>query len=952
MANDNTTPEGLDEFIAQAADPLDPQSAAGAPALGNALGYLGQQAGKNLDAYGAMLKAAMAGDQQAQMALANHNLGMATMGSLGVPEGAVANDIKQGGHLVDAAGATTPTLAGKPQFGKVTVKNIPKQALGKVIVKESGGGSVPAMMADGGEIVPAGLDQFVAQDDDMSTNGTPHGLDEFIAPEVNQQKYGSPTEMIKTGLEGAAQGILGPIAPAIEKHVFGTKDEDIQGRKEANPFIHGAGEIAGLGGSMLTGFGEGAMAAKLGEAVGAATKAPGLIARLASPAAKAAVENMAIQAGDEVSNMIINDPNTSAQTALADIGLSGILGGTIGGAIGAVSPLFKAAGNTRVAQMIEDFKGRIDERLHTPDPVQATSDELSHLYHNIKDQHSEVFGTKGLKAQEIAKVVPEMNDKIAEQSQVVYSKVQNSIDKMKKDAYSYPPRLASKIEADLGHYVEAVSKEGSTSAEHFNAIQDLKRQMDSYAEHGRQLLPHEERYDFVKQARNLSNDLRSSLEDKAVWGKAAERQHAINKAFSEFNQPLKEFEKKFTTEINGERVIDRSKIETYLNQAGKTKGELKQGVLKNFIDASEKYHQVIGDTHAGLGLESPLDLGSLHATKSSLNEKTTGARLADIFIDKALSGVGSKGLGAATGAGLGSLAGQPALGALVGAHVFGPFYKSVLPALVKPLLEAANSALGIKGAVDYALAVAKGQARLLKAARAVFVPTKSIGGAAHMQLASENKRMKLDKQLKELQENPEKMYEQAGESNVAHYLPQHAQSLSATSAQAVQYLNSLRPSRQPSSPLDSAPVPSKTEKAAYNNALDIANNPMIVLEKVKNGTITPQDLKTLTAVAPSLYQSMSQQLTNEMMDHLSKHRPVPYNTRIGLSLFLGQPMDSTMKPENIISAQPSASAENKRQQSPQTPPNKPLGKGKATLGKAANAAMTSEQAREQRQNKI
>lgn len=922
----------MDAALEAAADPSDPQAAAAAPALSNLVTIAADKAGKNLDAYDAMLKAAMAGDPNAQAQLAQHSLGMATMGSLNTPVaqelGAVANDISQVGKVVDAAGVETPLIGGKPDFGSVSApegfsKYSPK--------KMANGGGVDAYdyeqphaipMADGGEVVPAEVSQF-------------------LAPELNEEKYGSPTEQAKTGLEGAAQGILGPIAPATEQALFGAKPEDIRGRAETNPYTHGAGEIAGLGGSLLTGVGEGALAAKAGASAIKGIEGTNLASRIGSSAAKASIENGIIAAGDETSKMINEDPNTSAQTAMVDIGLSGLLGGAVGGTIGAVSPLFKVAEGTRLGQAIEDFKGRIDEHLNNPEPVGAATEELSNLYNTMQESNHSVYGPKGLKAQDIAKVVPELDEKILDQADEVAKGVNNRIVKMTEKPNSYPSRLVDKMQENLDEFAQEVSHPDATSSTYFDAIQKLKQKTQFLSKFEGEIKPYSPEYDFIQQSKALGKDLREALENKEVWGKAAERQQSINGAFSKFKTPYDEFTKKFTSELNGERVIDPGKVETYLKQAGSNKGELKQGVLKNFIDASEKYHKVIGDIHNNLGLDHPLEFSSLANVKRSLKQPTMGTKLADAFIKHGLSDVGAEAAGGATGAGLGELVGHPGIGALIGAHALAPFFKSVLPAIVKPLLEGANSAIGAKAAVDYALTVAKGQKALLKASKTLFTSSREVASQDLI------KTDRLDKQLKEYQADPQALIDHQGQSVLGHYMPNHAASVAQTTGTAVQYLNSLRPNTTKASPLDSTPLPSKPEQAAFKNALQIAQNPLIVLQRVKEGTITTQDLKTLSAVAPDFYKSAQQQVTNQMIEKVNKGDMVPYRTRLGLSMFLQQPMDSTMVPNAIISAQPKP-----KQVPPQAPQGgKPMGNGKATLSKLPNQVMTSDQARQERQNK-
>jgi hypothetical protein len=80
-----------------------------------------------------------------------------------------------------------------------------------------------------------------------------------------------------------------------------------------------------------------------------------------------------------------------------------------------------------------------------------------------------------------------------------------------------------------------------------------------------------------------------------------------------------------------------------------------------------------------------------------------------------------------------------------------------------------------------------------------------------------------------------------------------------------------------------------------------------------------------------------------MSKGFSKEEAPSYKARMGLSLFLGTPLDNTMTPQSIMAAQP------KPQQGPQQPPA-PKGKGKGSpskmSNKSSNLAKTADQAAE------
>lgn len=223
--------------------------------------------------------------------------------------------------------------------------------------------------ADGGDISSAPL-SFDSLKEDASTSPTqqaPTQFDDLKSDtpsfddlkddtEAKHEKYGSLGQQALTAVEGAGRGFLGPIAPGIEKGlnavgVPGLSDQDIAGRAEENPVIHGVSEAGALVGGMLTGTGEAGLIAKgVGKIIPAGT---GVIAKVGSAALKGALEAGLFQSSDEISNAMIGkgDPETPVASALSHIGAAALFGGATGG-------LFSGIGQAGVKglQTIENTK--------------------------------------------------------------------------------------------------------------------------------------------------------------------------------------------------------------------------------------------------------------------------------------------------------------------------------------------------------------------------------------------------------------------------------------------------------------------------------------------------------------------------------------------------------------------------------------------------------------------
>lgn len=250
-----------------------------------------------------------------------------------------------------------------------------------------------------------------------------------------------------------------------------------------------------------------------------------------------------------------------------------------------------------------------------------------------------------------------------------------------------------------------------------------------------------------------------------------------------------------------------------------------------------------------------------------------------------------------------------------------------------------------KAAVEFANRVVKGESALNKATAAVFkVGSKVI--PEHL-MSNETKREKLDKQVSKLEKNPAALLHE--DDKTAYYMPEHAEQMSRSVASVTSYLSKIKP--QPIKPgvCDKEIPPSKQQVAEYNRALDIAIQPMTVLEHVKNGTLLPSDVGHLKAMYPAVYDRMAQKLQNEMIDHLHGGNSIPYIMRQSMSLFMGQPLDATFKPEAIVAMQATFAPMQAQQTLGGQP--KPRSGQTSKLTKLPSHLMTGSQAREARMNK-
>lgn len=872
---------------------------------------------------------------------------------------------------------------------------------------------------------------------------SPDALPSFDATNpVGEDKYSTPTQTALAGAEGLAKGILGPIPAAVEKFV-GVPAEDIRGREEAHPYIHGGAEATGFVGSMLTGVGE---AALLGHAGEAAAKAVGLAApvsyaaRVGSAAVRQAAEMAVLQSGNEIHKNILNDPQSSSESAIANIGLAAAIGGA-GGAFltGAVSPIWSATVGPKVEEFLGAVKGHLDggaglqmpEHLQTafkdlgiePPPVMkaamAGDPKAIQLFNELREaQHPEITAhLKSLPDQVEQAVTQHLGIPLEEMGHYSdntaghqlfetfkkeydskYAPIAEAMEKRNAEAAGikipddakrdFSGRVIQKGISELGadspfyktyeHYADRILAKDS-----IGALDKLKTEIGNSA---KSITSDFNQKNALNDVRKMISEFQESqIESQGTriaenGAKSADEilnsRKAANKSYSDFANMSEELTdhlgagkfrgagtlksklegiepeallKKFSPKGNTDSIEFLAKHfpDTLKEvQANETKKFLSPSVYteggKSSIDVN-KLSKAIASANKGSpeyakfalppGTQEKLQAAKaiMDAVPAIKSSGTAGwiSKLTKHVPASAISAIGYlMGHNPISGYMLGELAQR------LGKDVPEAMKLSYLKFLAS---EAPVKAEAFMGMVDMVQHSVKGQTMMNNAVANVFK-----GGAQVLssgQMSSVANREKLDKIIEGSQTN-EKLMAGLSNGHVGHYLPDHQTALAANAAGQIQYLASLRPKPTQNSPLDRPIDSTPAQKARYNRALDIANNPTTVLQHVKDGTVQISDLQDLKSLYPSLYPQIAQKLSDSMIHRHADSEHIPYKTRIGLSLFLAQPIDSTMTPQAILAAQPKPV----QGQPPQAPMK---GKqGKSAINKASNQYRTPSQAAE------
>lgn len=911
-----------------------------------------------------------------------------------------------------------------------------------------------------------------SQQPDPGMSQSPGGFDpDAFIDQSTQEKYGTGAEQLKAGLEGASRGVLGPIATAIETKQFGVKPEDMLAREKANPITSGIGEAAGLGAGMLTGTGEAAVMSKAGElAAGAAglgklAEGASFGAKVGSEAVKQMAEMAVLQGSDETSKMILKDPETSAQSALTNIGLASALGGVGGAFVGAVNPLWEATAGPHVNEFLTNLKNHIDggSKLMLPedleiakntlgievDPVvraaisgdpkaammfnelrESQKPEVINAMKNLhKDAADSVASSLGIEPGEVAHYSEsdaghdlldtfkkEYNDKyepiaaklqardaeaagIAIPDDERMAQFGRIMDKAitehspngpyYKEYENYAQRLldtdtvgkVDKLKTEINNRLRGMMGPG-TDYNVKNALMDIKGSLSDFQESQIEksvagIAKPNTSKSPVREMYNKTLEESGDAEYQKLAKSLKEERMATNMQYSDFAKMSDELtnhlgvgdfrgagtlKNKLTDKLSSEQVLNKFSIHgnsdfiPFLEKNfPETLSKVQENELKRLIRPAvlgakddlpldvKKLSNIIDKHMAGKSdyIKAILPPDALKKIQSAgaLIDALPGFKSSGTagWMSKLASNVPQSGTAAVS-----LMLGHNPIGGYVLGHMGKLLAKDAPEAIKLSMLKFLGSeqpvkSEGMKSMVDFIHNAYKGDNIILKATKNVFKPGVQV--LTDKMMPAQADRDKLDKVITKYQDRPDELLLQSN-GHLGHYMPDHQMALAQSSTQALKYLQGIKPQPHILGPLDKPVPPQPSEIARYNRALDIATQPAVVMHHVKQGTLQPSDIADLHGMYPALYSKMSNQLSQAMINKHSDDEAIPYKTRMGVSLFLGQPVDSTMTPQAIQAAQPMP------KQSPQQSPQGKTRKGTTSLGKNNKSYMTPNQSAE------
>ena len=795
---------------------------------------------------------------------------------------------------------------------------------------------------------------------------------------LDKTKNESLGENIKGGLEGLGEMVAPAAGVAVEK-AAGAKEADILRRRDTPG--HLIGQMVGIAAtagleSWIAGGAKSAGAAVAKDAIETT-----VANRIGTTAAKMAVENATFAGKDEVAKMMVHDPDQSLDTAAANIGMAGLIGGVLGGAGQGSAELWKMGPGAKLEKVLEGVKARSSGAaadigakagLEISPEIQAALGDDPAMHKAF--QHLMESNTKA--GTELQKTVLEFKEATAKAAAETLGKTPEALDDLhnlskaetgKAFQESLAKTIAEKVEPIAAKY-EALTEKFSSSVlgeaekaaiadnvtKHIieaglekgpneNALklaqkvlnqlpkQETVQDLRIYVKGLKSVAPYGS--DLYQTAKVMKNALNEAI-DSAVGGRAGAEFKATQAEYGQFKGLLEDLNdrlrmgregdagaqtfSKSLREMSPEDVVSRLKLKEdsqlqalLAKEFPEVAQAAKEYELNNLVKASVhkdggkldlnklmKNIEKLQPEHRNYLLDEAAQsrIKALYDAQTSLPGKMNSSGTA-----KTLDSLWSH-VPAGAGALVSMITGHnPFLGGIIGQA--SSFVGKEVPdagrlAMLKFIgSNSPTSAAGFAAATKMAGNILKGEKAVSEAVKMVFK-----GGVMAGTEGLSKQRDELKKQVNEFASNPEMLLKQTGD--LGHYMPNHAALATQSSARALQYLARLKPNDAKQAPLDKTPVPNKAAEAKYNRALDIANKPLLVMDSLRNGTLTQTDVQHLAAMYPALTRKLQTQLGQEMIDAVSIGREIPYKTKMSLSLFMSQPLDSSLMQQSIAASQP------------------------------------------------
>ena len=250
--------------------------------------------------------------------------------------------------------------------------------------------------------------------------------------------------------------------------------------------------------------------------------------------------------------------------------------------------------------------------------------------------------------------------------------------------------------------------------------------------------------------------------------------------------------------------------------------------------------------------------------------------------------------------------------------------KYVVPPMLKVLTSGQVKAL--PAAITYGLKAAKGAKLIDKALDSVLVPgmqsifSATVDPQTKARINQNIEDETLDQQSSDILKPSTQAFAHGGEvkeqhESFANAFPAESMLLASAKARVYGHLKMLKPQQKPGLIYDSK-APSKEQERVYDQALDLATNPLHIVNHIKNGSLNSGHVLHMNQMWPELNSQLRKNVMNRITEMDQEGKKPPYKIRQSLAILMGTALESAMTPQGILAAQSSfmASPQNSQNQ--------------------------------------
>ena len=450
-------------------------------------------------------------------------------------------------------------------------------------------------------------------------------------------------------------------------------------------------------------------------------------------------------------------------------------------------------------------------------------------------------------------------------------------------------------------------------AQLYGTLDDAKRWMGKEAEFGRGpfgLSRATKEFDSLYHGADGAPGIMPLLESK-VWGEGlSSAQREINSATANMLSQGKLFTRKFTTEYGSElgRPLyraDPASISGFYGRLTSASNDLDAEAAQNFIGARRRYLDAVERNYE----QTAAGAKAISAERAGLDkmERTFKTATTDVSrvnqVAAALSEERERSMGGAVGAVLG-LTSQPYTNlrriAMAEQQTAGMLAKVGIGAKAIVGGEAKSSAAktSARSGVGFFTSLLDGATNAT--GRTTSIASR-VGGSASQQLFA-----KRADQIGALTSSPDRLTEQVarGLEPIGASSPKITAEAVGVAARGVSFLQSKLPSLRIDSyslqPTLQRPRASDAEVSKFFRYTEALDNPLIVLQEAKSGSLSRDHVEAVKAVYPELYGQMRGAIFQQLTTRKTR---LPYAKEVQLGILLDLPTNKTLTPQFISAIQ-------------------------------------------------